>query len=327
MNNYNPSAGRKSNIKACLLLVLGLLLAFLGLNVGIFMFLLYAIAAALIAFAALNAADARRRVVFIVAGAALLCCLIPAAVFAGNGIILSITLTVPAVTVVFLYIGDKKRLGRTQVILMIAAFLAFVIIAVVISVIYVMYSSVGREALKDIHSKLTDPAWVIEYYTNALPGVDASQISEVLTEEYLSDLFNTTVWFAPTLIAFISLLFAWIATAIYRFLALAHQDETTPDYAAWSVTMSGVSAVVFLVAFLLSFLSSYSDVGVFYVATANIMYMLLPGFIYLGIRNSSQFLLFFCVMLLFLAPAYAFVLIALSGAFKALSAGRKGMRR
>ena len=318
MNTFTQPVSQKSNIRTFVLLVIGLLAAFSAQWLGVFMFPVYALSTALIAFAPLNAGGKGLRLTCMIAGLIIPCCMIPASFFIGNGI-LSFTLFIPVASLLIIFVSDKKRMNRTATIISISVFVAVFIALSVILVIYGLYSSLSKDVFLDIQSKLTDSEWLIDYLSEVNPDVATNEVWLSVTDEILSDIFNLFVWFAPAILAFVALAYAWMTTAVYRFFAVVRQDGTTRDYSAWNITMSGVSAVVFLAAILCSFLSSYSDVDVFYVVSSNIAYILMPGFVYFGLKHSSVFWSFLCIFIMFWSFTGAITLLSLSGAFAAIT--------
>ena len=184
---------------------------------------------------------------------------------------------------------------------------------------YIRTVFIAQQGRVSGHTVQADRLGLIDYLSEVNPDVATNEVWLSVTDEILSDIFNLFVWFAPAILAFVALAYAWMTTAVYRFFAVVRQDETTRDYSAWNITMSGVSAVVFLAAILCSFLSSYSDVDVFYVVSSNIAYILMPGFVYFGLKHSSVFWSFLCIFIMFWSFTGAITLLSLSGAFAAIT--------
>ncbi len=269
-----------------------------------------------------------------------------------------ITLLYPVMAAAAIGITVKRGMGRTVSVAAAAAVMLLLMIALISADIYMQYGQISQNSVRQYANSIFDPITTLleEYTLTAEDGavmylLPENRIGEVV---YLYKLmfigilcaFSITVSYTVTLVT--RLIMKATSTdgrlpVSYLIGIRAHFESDSPrlevvrEKSVWRIAPNPVSAWVFIISYILTFLmTSVTDSYTLTAAVYNMQLILSPLFIYCGAREmilkirrkkSSavkifNFLPIFCIILLFIAPSVLTVFLSFIGAGNTLRESR-----
>ncbi len=325
MQENKDTVKSNSIIRPIVLAALGAVISLSAFKFGSFAFLLSAVAGALSAFGVLVCSTKHKPIITSIA-IILMAAVIPATWFLSKTLYDTVSAVLPLAILVILIAADKKRASRSSTITVIALFAAVIEVILLLLMVYDAYSAINLSVFEDIYSKLRNPEWILAIYEE-LPSIDnetLTTLKETFTESYLTELVNSVVNLLPMLLALVGLFLGFISTAIFKFLSSSLSPEEHINYSEWKIKMSKVSAVVFLISFIVALATPSFNEVVFFSAQ-NIAFMIIPGFIISGVssliatKTCSTPMLILLLVFAFIYGAYSvFAFIAIISAIQTL---------
>lgn len=139
----------------------------------------------------------------------------------------------------------------------------------------------------------------------------------------LSESFDALIPVLPSVVVIIVSIVAYISVSLARSILLG-QGALSESLERWPLKMSRMASIVFLIAFLIISLSDSKGASLTVTSALNIMLILTPGFLLIGIRSSvihlkrsGFFGMIFIAMILFTSlrvPSFLVIIIATLGA-------------
>lgn len=179
--------------------------------------------------------------------------------------------------------------------------------------------------LKGLYNDAKD--WFVKGFSD-LPGQYTDLLEQAgLTEDALPDLFATFLATTPGLCIALIWSMAWFASVCLRWL-FNHYVYGADRFAKWPVTMPKFFAWLFIISFIGQVIPLTNSLWLVPVIACNLYYILTPAFFIVGCRAVKERILqargcgcltFVLIGTVFTMPLAAFMLLAMTGAFRTIT--------
>ncbi len=213
-----------------------------------------------------------------------------------------------------LVIAQEKKWSRTDTILVMSFAFAITLLGYGIAELYWHW---GRNALTLLWDYVS--AWEDEI-VRLLTTIPVDETLRY-TEEDARLLVSSVKMLLPAVLGIVSLLISYLATALLLPIAQRTASEKAISVTPYEITVSGTSAVIFLVTFVLTVCLSL-PINTFLAVLQNICALLTPCFCYIELRrlifrirnHQMDYFSWLWIILIVMSAGYAFQYLALFGA-------------
>ncbi len=213
-----------------------------------------------------------------------------------------------------LMLSAQKKISRTNVMIVLSASVAVVLLAYLICELYWRWGN-GAIALLWEKVRAWEDAFVEAFFAMPIQ-------SQTLTEQDLRLLLQSVKLLLPSMVIVFTLMLSYVTTAVLGLFSRRGNAPKALSNEPYEITMSVPSAVLFLITFVLTVCLSLPS-GMLSAVLENICIILTPGLCYIELRRlifrirnrQMDYFTWMWLALIVLSFGYAFQYLALLGAF------------
>ena len=210
----------------------------------------------------------------------------------------------------------KNGCEKTHTVVANSVILSLVFVFALLLGLYEIFGEISTETLA--HIKL----YIKESFDAIYSSYDYTALG--ITSAQISDMFETTVLMFPAIACALICALSYIQATLTRLLVL-DRNVCNAEIGHWPLKMSRLASVAFLFTFVAVAFGIGQGSTLFYITAANLMIVLTPGFLLIGIRSApsrfkrpSLFGMIFGILILIYCiqnPAILLLVFSISGAF------------